>query len=83
MATKAGFRRNAKTVAKILRDDPNLKAAVRAAAERVLAEINDPDARIEEYETDRYVAAVVVPADRQARDGIATRAAGTVGLSPG
>jgi len=81
MAQKPGFKRNAKTVEKILKNDPRLKAAVRAAAERVAAQI--PGARIEEYETDRYVAGVVVPADAQARDGVATRAAGNAGLTPG
>jgi hypothetical protein len=67
MAKKAGFRRNSKT-------------AVRAAAEKVAAQI--PGATITEYQTDRYVAGVVVPAVDQARHGVATRAAGQAGLTP-
>ena len=78
---KQGFKRNAKTVARILKEDPKLKAAVRAAAEKVAATIGS-EATIVEYETDRYVAGVQVDADRQAKDGVATRAAGAVGLRP-
>lgn len=78
---KQGFKRNAKTVGNILKNDPKLKAAVRAAAEKVAKNIGD-EATIIEYETDRYVAGVQVGADRQAKDGVATRAAGAVGLTP-
>lgn len=78
---KQGFKRNAKTISKILKTDPKLQAAVRAAAEKVVAEIGD-EASIVEYETDRFVAGVRVGADRQARDGVATRAAGATGLTP-
>ena len=81
MAPKAGFRRNGKTISQILKNDPGLQAAVKAAAEKVAAQI--PGARIDEYTTDRYVAGVVVPAVDQARDGVATRAAGQAGLTPG
>lgn len=89
---KAGFKRNAKAIANILHNDPRAQAAVMEAAERVKAEIEaqrDPakshsdEVFLSEYHTDRYVVGVNVPADEQARDGIATRAAGTVGLTPG
>lgn len=36
--------------------------------------------QINEYVTDRFVASVSVPADRQARDGVLTRAAAAAGL---
>lgn len=77
---KKGFTRNAKTISNILKNDPKLQVAVRAAAERVAD--NAGEAEIVEYETDRYVAGVRVDAVRQARDGVATRAAGEAGLSP-
>ena len=72
---RPGLKLNRKTVAKILHNDKGGRAAVKAAAERILARVNDPEAFIAEYHTDRYVAGVVVPADKQARDGIGTRAA--------
>lgn len=79
---KAGFHRNAKTIGHILKNDAGLHAAVKAAAEDVLAKVNDPEAFLEEYETDRDVVAVMVPADKQARHGLATKAAGAAGLTP-
>lgn len=76
---KQGFKRNAGVIGKILRSDPGGQAAVRAAAEKILAKTGDPEARIEEYQSkDRYVAAVVVGADSQAKHGTATRAANEV-----
>lgn len=78
---KKGFRRNAKTVSNILKNDPGLKAAVRAAAEKVAGNVGS-EAVIVEFETDRYVAGVQVGAVSQARDGVATRAAGASGLRP-
>lgn len=80
---KSGFKRDGKAIARILHNDPGAIAAQRAAAERVLAEIDDPDAFIVEYDTDRKVIGVVVPAERQAKDGTATRAASAAGLAPG
>ena len=80
MAKKKGFTRNAATISQILK---TVDGGKRAAAERILAQIDDPDARIEVYQTDREVVGIVVPADRQARDGVATRAAGAAGLTPG
>lgn len=75
---RPGFKRNSRVVAGILHNDPGGKAAVKAAAERVLAATNDPEAFITEYDTDRYVAGVVVGADKQAKHGTATRAANQV-----
>lgn len=52
---------------------------VNAVAARVAAEAGD-DAIVEGYTTDRGAAAVLVPAEDQARDGALTRAAAAVGL---
>lgn len=75
MVKRAGFKRNHKVIGQILKADPGAHAAVRAAAEKILASMNDPEAYLEEYETDRSVVGVVVPADSQAKHGTATRAA--------
>ena len=72
---KAGFRLNKKTVARILFTEDGGK---REIAERLLREINDPEAYIDIYKTDREVVGIVVPADKQAKYGIATKAANTV-----
>ncbi|MCV7358482.1 hypothetical protein [Mycolicibacterium fluoranthenivorans] len=82
MAQKPGFKRNAKVVEQILKKGPGLQAALRAAAAKVAADIGG-EAVLEEYETDRFVVGIKVPADAQARDGVATRAAGRAGLTPG
>lgn len=79
---KQGFTRNHKNIGLILKNDEGGHAALKAAAQKVLDEIDDPEAFLEEYETDRDVIGIVVPADKQAKHGIATRAAGTVGLTP-
>jgi hypothetical protein len=71
---RPGFRLNRKTVAKILHNDKGGQAAVKAAAEKILANIDDDEAFIAEYHTDRYVNGIVVPADKQAKHGTATRA---------
>lgn len=77
---KQGFRRNAKVIGQILK---TVDGGKRAAAAVVLANINDPAAKIEIYQTDREVVGVVVPADLQAKDGLATKAASAAGLSQG
>jgi len=77
---KQGFRRNAKVIGQILK---TVDGGKRAAAAAVLANINDPAAKIEIYQTDREVVGVVVPADLQAKDGLATKAASAAGLSQG
>lgn len=51
-----------------------------------VGELADEGATVDEYSqitdkvTDRFVAMVTVPADRQAKDGVLTRAAGQAGL---
>ena len=72
---KQGFKLNKKTVAQILR---TVDGGKRAVAERILAEMNDPEAKIEIYQTDREVVGVMVPADTQAKYGTASKAANTV-----
>lgn len=69
---KSGFRMNYRTVGKILKSTtaPQLEVA-----KKILDKVNEPEARIAEYTTDRNVAGVVVPADSQAKHGSATRAA--------
>jgi hypothetical protein len=77
---KQGFRRNAKTIGHILKTADGGK---RAIAAKILAEMNDSEAFIEEYTTDREVIGIVVPADKQAKNGVATKAASAAGISPG
>lgn len=74
------FRLNKKTIGQILKTDDGGK---RKAAQAILDRIDDPDARIDVYTTDREVIGVVVPADRQAKDGIATKAASAAGITMG
>lgn len=83
MAPKPGFKRNPKTVAKILKThDGGKRAAVQRMFDSLPPEVQ-AEARIEVYTTDREVVALIVPADAQAREGVATRAAGQSGLTPG
>lgn len=77
---RQGFRRNAKTIGHILKTADGGK---RAIAAKILAEMNDSEAFIEEYTTDREVIGIVVPADKQAKNGLATKAASAAGISPG
>lgn len=77
---RQGVRLNKKVIAKILH---TVDGGKRAVAERILAQVNDPEARIDVYQTDREVVGVVVPADKQAKNGIATKAASAVGITPG
>lgn len=73
---KAGFKLNRRTVAEILKSDEG-RAALRVVAEQI-RERAGAEAFLEEYETDRAVVGVMVPADQQARHGVATRAANEV-----
>jgi len=77
---RQGFRRNAKTIGHILK---TVDGGKRAVAEKILAQINDSEAFIEEYMTDREVIGIVVPADKQAKNGLATKAASSAGISRG
>ncbi len=54
-------------------------AEVNALARKVAAAAGD-DAEFDEYTTDRAAAAVSVPAEQRARDGVLTRAASAAGL---
>lgn len=76
----ARFRLNKATIGRILK---TVDGGKRAAAQAILANINDPEARIDVYQTDREVIGVVVPADKQAKNGIATKAASAAGITPG
>ena len=69
---RSGFRRNSKAISQILK---TVDGGKRAAAAKILAEMNDPEAFIEVYVTDREVVGIKVPADTQAKHGTATRAA--------
>lgn len=76
------MRLNRKTISNILKTHDGGK---RAAAQRILDSLPadvQAESRIDVYQTDREVVGIVVPADRQARDGVATRAAGAAGLTP-
>lgn len=78
---KPGFRLNKGTIAKILK---TVDGGKRAAAARILAQMPaDSGAEIQIYITDREVVGVSVPAYKQAKDGVATKAASAAGMSPG
>ena len=77
---RPGFRLNKSTIGRILK---TVDGGKRAVAQQILANINDPEARIDIYQTDREVIGIVVPADKQAKNGIATKAASQAGISPG
>ena len=81
MARRAGFRRNSKNIGRILK---TVDAPLKAAAAAIAANIDDDQlVRVDEYVTDRKVVGIVVAADAQARDGVATKAASAAGISPG
>jgi hypothetical protein len=63
--------------AHVLHNDPGLKRAVKEIAEEGARKAGG---HVEEYHTDRYVAAIVVGAEDQAEHGAATKAAGELGL---
>ena len=76
---RQGFRRNARTISHILK---TVDGGKRAVAEQILAGvrdvIDDESVRIDTYTTDRDVAAVVIPADIQAKYGAGTKAVNRV-----
>lgn len=80
MMATARFRLNKATIGRILK---TVDGGKRAAAQAILANIDDPEARIDVYQTDREVIGIVVPADKQAKNGIATKAASAAGITPG
>lgn len=63
--------------AHVLHNDPGMKARVLGIATDGAAKAGG---HVEEYHTDRYVAAIVVGAEDQANDGAATKAVGDLGL---
>lgn len=79
-------------VAFILDRDGGAEVLKELVAERIselalqIGEAADEGAKVAEFSTidervtDRFVATVTVPADRQARDGVLTRAAAAAGL---
>lgn len=70
-----GFRRNSKAIANFLHNDPGGHARVDAVAQKNLDATGDDESFLgEPYHTDRYVRPVMVPADKQAKHGTATRA---------
>jgi hypothetical protein len=72
---KQGFKRNAGSIAKILHTvDGGKRAAAQQIFDSLPADVK-AESRIDIYQTDREVVGIVVPADRQAKDGVATRAA--------
>lgn len=73
---KQGYNRDAKAISNILKNDPGLKAALRAEAEALA---KDSGGEVIEYETDRAVFAVQVHDYDQARDGVLTKAVGRRG----
>lgn len=82
---KEGFTRDAGVIAGILHNDPGGIAAVDAAAQNIFNQMSaeeQKDAFISEpYHTDRYVRAVMVAKDRQAKHGAGTRAAQKAAVS--
>lgn len=70
-------RLNRQAVANYLKSDV-VAQIVNDAANRIAANAGD-NAQVEQYTTDREAAAVLVPAEEQARDGTLTRAAAAAG----
>lgn len=66
-------------IADMAKNDPGIKAVVRKVAAGVLKRA--PGAHLAEYTTDRFVNAVIVPADEQIKHGTATKAFGGGGMT--
>lgn len=73
---KPGFNANRKVIGDIAKNDPGIKARLRQLADQMAA---DAGGHVEDYVTDRAVSAVVVDAEKQAKDGVATKALGAIG----
>lgn len=71
------FKLNRKGGAEVLKElaAPHINALAQQLAAKA-----GPDAEVAEYTTDRAAAAVSVPADQQARDGVLTKAVASLGL---
>lgn len=68
---KAKFKLNKRWGAHVLHNDPGLRARLDEIAE---AGATKAGGHVETYQTDRHVAAIVVGAEDQAKDGVATKA---------
>lgn len=82
------FRLDRAGIREILKSDP-VREAIDAKADEIAAAVRaqlpgDAEVRVDSYTTDRAAASVVIADVRgmawQARDGVLTRAAGSVGL---
>lgn len=79
---RQGFRLNKEVIGQILKNEG--ESALRAAAQSIAANLPAGElVSIDEYTTDRKVIGVVVNADSQAKNGVATKAASAVGIKPG
>jgi hypothetical protein len=78
MARNQPVRLNSAGIARLLKS-PEFAAMVNDAAVRAAAGAG-ANAVVEPYSTDREAAAVVVPAEDQARDGVLTRGAAAAAL---
>ena len=65
--------------AHILHNDPGVKKAIKGIATEGA---HKAGGHVETYNTDRFVAAIVVGEEDQAKHGSATRAVGQLGLTP-
>ncbi|NEW27248.1 hypothetical protein [Nocardia cyriacigeorgica] len=73
------MRLNHRNIEKLLKSDA-FANLVNDAAIRVAAASVSDNVHVDRYTTDRGAAAVVVPAEEQARDGVLTRGAAAAGL---
>lgn len=78
MAPQGKFVLNRRTISRILKTEDGGK---REIAQRILEQMDDPEARLDVYQTDREVVGIVIPADTEAKHGTATRAANTIRYS--
>lgn len=74
---KEGFVRNKAAVGRILKNDPGIQAALDAIANPLA---DKAGGTVKSYTTDRAVRTVMVDGAAQAKDGVATKAAGELGL---
>lgn len=73
----SGFKLNRAGGARVLKEIA--APAINAIAERIAASAG-PDAQVAKYTTDRAAAAVSVPVEQQAKDGVLTKAVAAAGL---
>jgi hypothetical protein len=78
MAARGKFVRNPKVIREILETDPGVGAALDEVADPVAASAGGT---VERRVTDRQARIVVVKAEDQAKDGVATKALGEQGLT--